>query len=107
MLWSESFTPSAAGILAIFHCLRSGRSRVRNHCHTGIYQLAPASIHSHAFSHVSPRIGSSDRLELRVRADFACGFGETSLPGSLLRALRKPWLQLCDAPNVAAMDRFD
>jgi hypothetical protein len=57
-------------------------------------------------SYVSPRFGHSDRLELRVRASSAGGFGEASLSGCLLRALRKQWLQLCDAPNIAAMDRF-
>jgi hypothetical protein len=45
-------------------------------------------------------------LELRICAGSARGFGETSLFGSLLRALRKQWLQLCDAPTVAAMDQF-
>jgi hypothetical protein len=57
-------------------------------------------------SHVSPRFGTPDRLELRVRAGSARGFGEMSLPGCLLRALREQWLQLCNAPNVPALDRF-
>jgi hypothetical protein len=45
-------------------------------------------------------------LELRVRAGSARGFGETTLSGPLLRALRQQWLQLRDATNVTAMDRF-
>ncbi|HXB03185.1 MAG TPA: hypothetical protein VNV15_10250 [Opitutaceae bacterium] len=45
-------------------------------------------------------------MELRVRAGSAGGSGETSLFGSLLRALRMQWVQLRDAPSVAAMDWF-
>jgi hypothetical protein len=61
---------------------------------------------ANTLAHVSPRFDNPDRLELRVCAGSACGFGETSLPGSLLRPLRMQWMQLRDAANVAAMDRF-
>jgi hypothetical protein len=43
-------------------------------------------------SHVSPRFGNPDRLELRVCAGSARGVGETPLFGPLLCALRKQWL---------------
>jgi hypothetical protein len=55
---------------------------------------------------VSPRFDNSDRLELRVRAGSARGSDQMSLPGRLLRALRGEWLQLCNTPNLPAMDRF-
>jgi hypothetical protein len=82
------------------------RRALRGACRVEYINLRRSLIIVIRLSHVSPRFGNSDRLELRVRAGSARGSGQMSLPGRLLRALRGQWLQLCGAAIVATMDRF-